>query len=58
MSVDEEVRKLGGKLVTGEEALYTFHDKNGKLYGLIGLHVDDFFTTGTDQFFKTVSDVL
>ena len=40
LSVDETLRKLGCKKVTGEEALYTFHDENGRLAGMVGIHVD------------------
>ena len=33
-------------------ALFYFTDENGKLIGLIGIHVDDDLLTGTPEFFK------
>ena len=33
--------KLGGKQVTGDKALCTFHSEKRRLMGLIGLHVDN-----------------
>ena len=58
LSVDETLRKLGCKKVTGEEALYTFHDENGKLAGMVGIHVDDFNAAGNEYFHEKITDEL
>ena len=49
LSMDESLKNLQCKQITGDNALYAFHDGN-KLHGLIGMHVDDLYTAGTDSF--------
>ena len=44
--VMNEMIKLGGKTLTGDESLVYFHNE-GKLIGLISIHVDDFQGNGT-----------
>ena len=58
LSVDETLRKLGCRRVTGEEALYYWLDDNNQLGGLIGFHVDDFTNAGTDEFHKRITEEL
>ena len=53
----EELERLGGKSVVGDDCLYYFHF-NGSLAGLAVVHVDDFFTAGTEQFRQEVTDKL
>ena len=57
IQVMEIMMELGGKTLIGDESLIYFH-RNGKLMGLISIHVDDFQATGSEIFFKEVMDVL
>ena len=54
LRIDEVLRELGMKKVTGDEALYTYHDENGKLAGLVCLYVDDFNSAGTEKFHNLI----
>ena len=58
ISVNGTLQELGCIQVSGEEALYYWHDKNGKLAGLIGIHVDDFFVAGSEEFHQAVGEEL
>ena len=52
------LKELGGKtLVVGDESFLYFH-KDGKLVGLIALHVDDFQGAGTNELFMNVMDKI
>ena len=53
MKVMEVLMELGGKTLVGDESLILFH-KDGKLSGMISLHVDDFQGAGDDHFFSSV----
>ena len=55
--VMEVMLELGGRTLVGDESLIYFH-KEGKLLGLISLHVDDFQGAGSELFFRTVMDPL
>ena len=57
IKVMEVLKELGGKTLVGDESLVVFH-VDGKLSGLIGLHVDDFQATGNDDFFAAVMDQI
>ena len=41
-----------------DSALFYKRDKNGKLMGIIGLHVDDFLHCGTKEFEQDVTKKL
>ena len=51
------LKEIGGKTLLGDESFIYFH-KDGKLLGLIALHVDDFQGSGTKDFFKEVMDKI
>ena len=51
------LKELGGQTLVGDESFLFFH-KDGKLVGLIALHVDDFQGAGTPQFFVDVLDQI
>ena len=57
IKVMEEMVKLGGKTLTGDESLVYFH-KNDKLFGIVSIHVDDFQGTGNHHFLKEIMDEL
>ena len=50
LKIDEVLKELGCKKVTGDDALYSYHDKKGKLIGLVCLYVDNFNSAGTTEF--------
>ena len=52
-----EFTNLGAKQSTFDHALFMWH-KNGALEGILVAHVDDFVFSGTDQWQKSVMDVL
>ena len=49
MELKEKLEKLGIKNVSGDSALFTFH-KDGKLEGIVCLHVDDLLMAGSKTF--------
>ena len=49
LELKEKLEKLGLKNVSGDPALFTFH-KDGKLKGMVCLHVDDLFVAGNPKF--------
>ena len=54
LSMDESLKKLNCKQITGDSALYTYHGKNNKLQGVLGMHVDDLWTAGSEEFQQKV----
>ena len=58
LKIDEVLKELGCKKVTGDDAMYTCHDENGKLIGIVCLYVDDFNSAGTKEFHKNITDLL
>ena len=58
LKVDEVLLQLGCKRARGDPSLYMMH-KQGRLVGLIGVHVDDFVYTGnTDFYSKIIAQLL
>ena len=51
------LKELGGRTLVGDESFLYFH-MDGKLVGLIALHVDDFQGAGTPAFFIEVMDQI
>ena len=58
LSMNETLKKLGGKQVAGDEALYTFHNEKGKLIGMVGLHVNNLYIVGNKEFMSKVGEPL
>ena len=58
LMIDEVLKELGCKKVTGEDAMYTYHNENGKLSGIVCLCVDDFNSAGTKEFHRKVTNLL
>ena len=58
MKFDEVLKELGCKKVTGDDAMYTYHNENGKLSGLVCLYVDNFNSAGTKEFHNKVTNLL
>ena len=54
LRVKEVLKKMGLKVLEGDEAFYYLH-KDGKLIGAVITHVDDFTLAGTEDF---VNDVI
>ena len=50
ISVTEELLKHGCKQSILDAALFRSYDKNGKLIGLLLMHVDDFLFSGTSEY--------
>ena len=57
MKVAQELVNAGCKSLVGDEALFYYH-KDGKLQGIISLHVDDFQGAGTEVFQNDIMDRL
>ena len=51
------LKELGGKTLIGDES-FIYFQKDGKLFGFISLHVDDFQGSGTPEFFRKVMDQI
>ena len=51
------LKELGGRTLVGDESFIYFH-KDGKLVGMIALHVDDFQGTGNKDFFRNIMDKI
>ena len=49
------LKELGGKTLIGDES-FIYFQKDGRLFGFISLHVDDFQGSGTTDFFENVMD--
>ena len=58
LKIDKVLKELGCKKVTGDDALYSYHDKKGNLKGLVCLYVDNFNSAGMAEFHKGVTDPL
>ena len=54
----KSLESLEWKKVTGDDALYTFHEENGNLSGLVCLYVDDFNSAGTERFHNLITKPL
>ena len=57
LKVKNVLLSLGVEMSIYDEALFYYH-VNGVLQGLMGIHVDDFFHSGTDLFAENVINVL
>ena len=60
-SIDEDLRRMGGIRITGEEAIYAFYEKEDgdcRLVGLVWLHVDELNNMETEEFHKNITDQL
>ena len=44
--------------MTGDDAMYTYHNENVKLSGIVCLYVDDFNSAVTKEFHRKVTDLL
>ena len=55
--VIEELLKLGGKTMVGDESMVYFHF-HGKLSGIVSIHTDDFQMAGTAEFKEKVADKI
>ena len=49
LELKEKLEKLGMRTVSGDPALFTLN-KDGKLLGILCVHVDDLFMAGNDEF--------
>ena len=58
LKIDEALKELGCKEVTGDDTMYTYHDEKGKLSGLVYLYAENFNSTGTKEFHSKVTDLL
>ena len=47
--VKEELETIGLKMLDQDEAFFVHHDKNGRLDGLVIIHVDDFLVSDTQD---------
>ena len=57
MKLSKELKNLGVKMCTMDEAFFYFHH-DGELCGLLAGHVDDFFWCGSDRFKTEVIDKI
>ena len=57
LRVKEVLKKMGLKVLEGDEAFYYLH-KDGKLIGAVITHVDDFTLAGTEDFVNDVINTL
>lgn len=53
-----ELKKLNGSQLKLDQAVFVWHDSNGMLCGIIGVHVDDFLYGGTHDFEQNVISKL
>ena len=56
-AVKDQLKKFGMKSVSGDDAFFTMN-RNGKLYGMTVLHVDDFLVAGSPEFLSRLSTQL
>ena len=52
--VENELIQLGGKTSMYDDAMFLWHDENGKLDGILVCHVDDFIYTGSSKWHQNV----
>ena len=57
LEVEKTLNELGCKKVTGDEALFSFHNEDG-VQGLACIHVDDFNLAGSKVFHDTITKPL
>ena len=57
VNLKEKFEKIGMKVLSGDSALFTMHEK-GKLIGLVWIHVDDIFITGNKTFKEIITTKL
>ena len=57
LELKQKLEKLGMRTVSGDPALFTLN-RNGKLLGLLCVHVDDLFMAGNDEFKKVIRTQL
>ena len=57
MRVAQEFVNAGCKSLVGDEAFFYYH-KDGKLQGILSMHVDDFQGAGTKVFNKDIMEGL
>ena len=53
-AVKNELKDFGMKNISGDDAFFTMN-KDGELYGMTVLHVDDFLVAGRPDFLKNIS---
>ena len=56
-AVKEELKSFGLKSISGDDAFFSMR-KDGELYGMTVLHVDDFLVAGSPDFLKVISEKL
>ena len=56
-AVQKELKGFGMKSVSGDDAFFTM-SKEGELFGMTVLHVDDFLVAGNSEFMKMISSSL
>lgn len=57
LELKEKLESLGMRAVSGDSALFTKH-KDGKLIGLVCVHVDDLFMAGNSDFKRAIIEKL
>ena len=57
LRVKEVMKKIGLKVMKGDEAFYHLH-KDGELVGAVITHVDNFTMAGTDEFIKETLNII
>ena len=57
LELKEKLEIIGMKVLSGDSALFTMHEK-GKLIGLVCIHVDDIFMTGNKTFKEIITKKL
>ena len=57
LELKKKLEDLGMKLVSGDPALFTIHE-NGKLIGLVCIHVDDLLMAGNNRFRQVITEKL
>ena len=55
--VKEVMKKIGLKVMKGDEAFYYLH-KDGELVGAVITHVDNFTMAGTEEFIKETLKII
>ena len=58
LAVKAQLLEMGMKPISGDDAVFTKHDKEDNLIGLCILHVDDFLVGGTEAFEKLLNTKL
>ena len=58
LRVVDELTKLDGKQSKYDKAVFTWHDSENDLIGIVASHVDDFILAGTPDFHQNVVAVM